>query len=1347
LFRSIVDYTYDWEYFVDLNGDLKYVSPSCERITGFSPKDFIDNSRLLESITHENDKANLEIHLNEELKLGKSISFDFRIISKDGKEHWIEHYCQPAYDSQGNLIGRRASNREITEKKRILEELSRLNSLNKSILNASSLGIAVYEYLGKCIYINKVAADKIGATIEQGLNQNFRFLESWKKSGLLDYALKALEFNSIEKFELKTTTTFGKDVWLDCSLIPFISNNEKYLMIVFDDISIRKNMELQLKKSHDELELKVAERTKELNRINILLNEELKKTIQIGKETIKEKEFLNSLLDTAGGIVVVLDKNANIVLFNNYAEKLTGYVKKEVIGKNWFDLFIPKTEYNTIKDVFEDVIKNLPEYSNYENKILTKDGKELLINWSNTIVKNDKGEPTGTLSFGIDFTLRKDLEVKYNNIYNTMNEGMALHKLVYDFSGNPIDYVLLDVNPAFERITNLKKENIIGYKATEIYGTKDPPYLEIYSKVVKTGDPTKFEIYFAPMGKYFNISVFSPENNKFVTIFEDITARKKSEESLKKIEWLLTKEFDSKQKIDEPQSYGDLTELNSNRLILDSVGKETLSYIVSDYLDLLDTSSAIYEKNGDYAYRIFSAGWCKLLDQNSRELCNTNDNKEALKSGKWHCHESCWAKASKIAIENKKPVDIECLGGIHLFAVPIFAKNEVIGSINFGYGEPPKDLDRLNKVSSLYKLDVDKLKEEANKYETRPKFIIEIAKKRLLNCAKLIGEIVERRMVEQSLKESENTLNSLFNSAPIGICLLKNRVFQWLNPKLAEIVGYEQQELIGKETKILYDSEEEYERVGKILYSVDFNNPLSQIESKLKRKDGILIDCVTSISPLDPSDHSKGFITTLMDITEKKKMENEINKISKFPAENPNPILRVSFDGELLYANNSSLDLLSFWKISIGDTLPNELADEIKEVLSRNQKISKDMIINDKIFLFEFVPIINEQYVNIYGKDVTAEKIAEQSLKESEEKFKKFFEKNPDYCYLLSPEGTFIDINESALKVLGYNKNELIGKHRSVIYSSESIQKMNQIFTKFEKIGHIEDEEITVVSKNGEKRIVLLSSLKINDEKGKWINSISIQKDITEMKKAESELLIYQTHLEELVAERTSRLESINKELESFSYSVSHDLRAPLRAIDGFGQALVEEYADKLGEDGVHYIDRIRKATQKMANLIDDMLRLSRISRTIPKKEEVDLSELAKEILSELTKLNKERKVKIKIQEGIKLVGDYNLLKIMMENLLNNSWKFTSKKEDAIIEFGAYKKEEKTIYYIKDNGVGFDQEYADKLFVPFQRLHSEEDFPGTGVGLANVNRIINMHGGKIWAEGKINQGATFYFII
>ena len=235
------------------------------------------------------------------------------------------------------------------------------------------------------------------------------------------------------------------------------------------------------------------------------------------------------------------------------------------------------------------------------------------------------------------------------------------------------------------------------------------------------------------------------------------------------------------------------------------------------------------------------------------------------------------------------------------------------------------------------------------------------------------------------------------------------------------------------------------------------------------------------------------------------------------------------------------------------------------------------------------------------------------------------------------------------------------------------------------------------------------------------------------------------TELEQRVAERTAQLESINKELEAFSYSVSHDLRAPLRAIDGFSQALQVDYANILDEDGQNFLQRIRAGSQRMGQLIDDLITLSQLTRAEIRKEAVNLSAMAQQIATDLRETQTERSVEFVIQSSLTVDGDGRLLRVMLINLLNNAWKYTSKTPDAQIEFGATFTNGTAVYFVRDNGAGFNMAYADKLFGAFQRLHKSTEFEGTGIGLATAQRIIHRHGGRIWAEGAVNQGATFYF--
>jgi light-regulated signal transduction histidine kinase (bacteriophytochrome) len=226
-----------------------------------------------------------------------------------------------------------------------------------------------------------------------------------------------------------------------------------------------------------------------------------------------------------------------------------------------------------------------------------------------------------------------------------------------------------------------------------------------------------------------------------------------------------------------------------------------------------------------------------------------------------------------------------------------------------------------------------------------------------------------------------------------------------------------------------------------------------------------------------------------------------------------------------------------------------------------------------------------------------------------------------------------------------------------------------------------------------------------------------------------------------------TELSATNKELEAFSYSVSHDLRAPLRSIDGFSLALLEDCADKLDDEGRDSLHRVRAATQRMGMLIDDLLNLARVTRTEMRVEKTDLGAIARSIAAELKNTQAERNAEFLIQDGLEAIVDSHLMRITLENLLGNAWKFTSKRETACIEFGKTERDGGTTYFVRDNGAGFDPAYAQRLFGAFQRLHDSKDFPGTGVGLATVQRIIYRHGGRVWAESSVERGATFYFTL
>lgn len=344
------------------------------------------------------------------------------------------------------------------------------------------------------------------------------------------------------------------------------------------------------------------------------------------------------------------------------------------------------------------------------------------------------------------------------------------------------------------------------------------------------------------------------------------------------------------------------------------------------------------------------------------------------------------------------------------------------------------------------------------------------------------------------------------------------------------------------------------------------------------------------------------------------------------------------------------------------------------------------------------------------------------------------------------PQGKITFANEKFCAISKYSSDELLGQDHRIINSGHHPKEFFRTLWSTIARGQVWKGEVKNRARDGSFYWVDTTIVPFLDDRGKPRQYVVIRTDITERKLAEEEILSLNAGLEQRVAERTSELRATNRELDSFCYSVSHDLRAPLRGIGGFAKILVEDYAPQLDETARGYLRRVQSAADRMGELIDDLLKLSRVSREDFNLQTVNVSEIARSIADNLRQCDPGRSAEFHIENGLEAEADPRLLRVLLENLFNNAWKFTSKKPHALIEFApASPRDGRVVFSLRDNGAGFDMEYAGKLFSPFQRLHGMNEFPGTGIGLATVQRIIHRHGGEVWVEAAVAQGATFFF--
>ncbi len=672
--------------------------------------------------------------------------------------------------------------------------------------------------------------------------------------------------------------------------------------------------------------------------------EELEKRVQelekAESERILAEDRLIKIFDNTQDAIFIHDLEGKILDVNDKMCRLYGLTKEEALEV-------------TIEDVSSSRMSMKALLERWQKVLL---GEKLLFEWE---ARRPKDESIFSVEVSIQMLRVHDKDIILANVRD-ITERKRAEKALQEktkFLQNIID-TTSDLVSVTDMAGNFKfigpSHSILGYDADSLVGRNvmalvhPDDYQETATAfadfLANREDGRKVEyryrradgdyLWFETVGKFILDDAGNPKEILFTS--RDFTAHKQAEGELKRIEWMLSRKQVSNieaQTENHDQGYGDLTELNQDGIILKSIGHKRLKSFANDYLELLGTSSAIYEANGDYAFGIFASGWCRMMDSASRKLCNTPDNVEALNSGRWLCHESCWADCSKAAIAKRTPVDIACSGGIRLYAVPIFAGGNVIGAINFGYGDPPKEPEKLKMLADVYHLSHDDLIQEAKAYDSRPPYIIEMAKNRLNSTAKLIGAMVETTQAMEALRESENQISSIFRSAPVGIGSVVNRVLIKVNNRLCGMTGYDETDLIGHSSRMLYPSDEDFAFVGREKYAQIADHGTGMVETRWQKKDGTIMDVLLSSTPVDLQDHSRGVTFTALDITERKQAEKDLNLAQE-------KILTIldSIDSTVYVADMDTCEILFMNKRMITDFGGDKTGDICYSVFRKNSK-------------------------------------------------------------------------------------------------------------------------------------------------------------------------------------------------------------------------------------------------------------------------------------------------------------------------------------------------------------------------------------------------------------------------
>ncbi len=805
--------------------------------------------------------------------------------------------------------------------------------------------------------------------------------------------------------------------------------------------------------------------------------------------------------------------------------------------------------------------------------------------------------------------------------------------------------------------------------------------------------------------------------------------------------------------------YGDLTKLNTKRTILDSVGQEELHSIVSDFMDILQTSSAIYERNGDYALGIFSSKWCRNLDGISRSLCNTSDNEVALNSGKWLCHESCWTSISKVAIETKEPVDKECNGGLRIYAVPIMVDGDCIGAINFAYGSPPENLPEMQPIADLYNVSIESLLELSKEIKRTDPETIELAKKRLQTSALLISKIVQTKQIEKELRESERDLRKSQEIAHLGswrVDLETNQV-KWteelykmygFDPSLPPPPYFEHKKLFTPES---------WEMLSRAMERTRKNGIPYELELETVKKDGTNgWMWVRGEAIKEPDGRITGLWGAAQDITERKKIHTALEE-----SEEKFRLLFTAIDQglavhKIITDENGKpidyifLDINESYTRLLGVTREMSIGKRIREVMPKVEQywidiFGKVALTGEPSYYENFLETTGryystysycpkKNYFAVLVNDITERKLAEEAIAAEKERLAVTLRSIGDGVITTDPQGNLLIMNKVAENLCGWSQEEAVGKPLSEVFKivNQSTGKPHE--NPVEKVLSsgkiIELENNTIlISRDGKERVIADSGAPIKTKNGKTIGVVLVFRDMTEKQKLSD------------IVQRAAKLESIGV----LAGGIAHDFNNLMGGIFGYIDLANEEPDKKMAssylEKALNTIGRARALTGQLLTFAKGGAPIQKIGHLFPFVEETARFALSGanvschfDVPENLWPCNFDKNqigqvidnLVINAQQAMPLGGT---IKLSARNIL------LSHKEHPSLENGKYIK-----ISVKDCGIGIQKDLVSKIFDPFFTTKTK----GHGLGLATCYSIVKRHNGCIDVESEPGKGSTFH---